>query len=90
MKKAIAIIVLCLCMALTLGACKKEGDMIESMISTVFSTEDNRNENNNQTKNKTSLHTKCREVFILLLPQQNTYYNHKKQKAVGCRRDIPP
>ncbi len=53
MKKTIAIIILCLCMALTLGACKKEGDMIESMISTVFSTEDNRNENNNHTNNGT-------------------------------------
>ena len=43
MKKTFAIIILCLCMALTLGACKKEGDMIESMISTVFTSEDNEN-----------------------------------------------
>lgn len=52
MKKTIAIIILCLCMAMTLGACKKEGDMIETMLSTVFSS-DNTNDTQNHTNNGT-------------------------------------
>lgn len=52
MKRTIAIIVLCLCMAMTLGACKKEGDMIESMITTIFSS-DNETQSGTHTNNGT-------------------------------------
>lgn len=76
MKKTIAIIILCLCMAMTLGACKREGDMIESMISTILSTE-----NNNTTDNHTNNGT---------VTDSDGHIGNEQQETTDDRSDLVP
>ena len=76
MKRTIAIIVLCFCMAMTLGACKKEGDMIESMVDTVFSTD---------STNQTDTHTNDGTVT-----DSDGYIGNEDRETTDAENDIIP
>ena len=76
MKKTIAIIILCFCMAMTLGACKKEGDMIGTMISTVFAT-DSAKETDTHTNNGT-------------VTDSDGHIGNEEQETADAENDIIP